>query len=142
MSGSGRANIVGVTELQCSFCGKTHGQARHLIAGPGVYICDLCVDLCQEILDEERDDAEHVLESVHLNADERSGEIVTGEALQQALEKLSYRERRILELRYGLSGEQPRTLNEVGTTFKLTRGEIRQIEKHAFEKLQSLGSKE
>jgi len=39
--------------LKCSFCGKSQEQVRKLIAGPGVYICDECVDLCNEILDEE-----------------------------------------------------------------------------------------
>ena len=39
--------------LKCSFCGKTQDQVKKLIAGPEVYICDECVDLCNEILDEE-----------------------------------------------------------------------------------------
>ncbi|MBR1775789.1 ATP-dependent Clp protease ATP-binding subunit ClpX [bacterium] len=39
--------------LKCSFCGKTQDQVKKLIAGPDVYICDECVDLCNEILDEE-----------------------------------------------------------------------------------------
>jgi ATP-dependent Clp protease ATP-binding subunit ClpX len=39
--------------LKCSFCGKSQEQVRKLIAGPGVYICDECVELCNEILDEE-----------------------------------------------------------------------------------------
>jgi ATP-dependent Clp protease ATP-binding subunit ClpX len=39
--------------LKCSFCGKGQDQVKKLIAGPGVYICDECVDLCNEILDEE-----------------------------------------------------------------------------------------
>ncbi len=39
--------------LKCSFCGKTQHQARKLIAGPGVYICDQCVDLCNDIIEEE-----------------------------------------------------------------------------------------
>ena len=39
--------------LKCSFCGKSQDQARKLIAGPGVYICDECIDLCNEILDDE-----------------------------------------------------------------------------------------
>jgi len=43
--------------LKCSFCGKSQEQVRKLIAGPGVYICDECVDLCNEILDEELYDA-------------------------------------------------------------------------------------
>ncbi|WP_398326401.1 ATP-dependent protease ATP-binding subunit ClpX [Vulcanococcus sp.] len=43
--------------LKCSFCGKSQDQVRKLIAGPGVYICDECIDLCNEILDEELVDA-------------------------------------------------------------------------------------
>jgi ATP-dependent protease Clp ATPase subunit len=39
--------------LTCSFCGKTQKQVIKLIAGPGVYICDQCVDLCNEIIEEE-----------------------------------------------------------------------------------------
>ncbi|MBU4293032.1 MAG: ATP-dependent Clp protease ATP-binding subunit ClpX [Actinobacteria bacterium] len=39
--------------LKCSFCGKSQHQVRKLIAGPGVYICDECIDLCNEIIDEE-----------------------------------------------------------------------------------------
>jgi len=41
------------SHLKCSFCGKSQEQVRKLIAGPGVYICDECVELCNEILDEE-----------------------------------------------------------------------------------------
>jgi len=41
------------THLKCSFCGKSQEQVRKLIAGPGVYICDECVELCNEILEEE-----------------------------------------------------------------------------------------
>ncbi len=37
----------------CSFCGKTHGEVRKLIAGPGVYICDNCIAVCKSILDKE-----------------------------------------------------------------------------------------
>ncbi|MGO8906655.1 MAG: sigma-70 family RNA polymerase sigma factor [Solirubrobacteraceae bacterium] len=69
---------------------------------------------------------------------ERAAEILTKEALREALENLSYRERRVLELRYGLGGEHPRTLDEVGRTFNVTRERIRQIEKQSLEKLQSL----
>ena len=39
--------------LKCSFCGKTQDQVKKLIAGPEVYICDECVELCNQILDEE-----------------------------------------------------------------------------------------
>ncbi len=40
-------------QLKCSFCGKSQRQVKKLIAGPGVYICDECIDLCNEIIDEE-----------------------------------------------------------------------------------------
>ena len=39
-------------QLKCSFCGKPQGQVRRLIAGPNVYICDECVQLCREIIEE------------------------------------------------------------------------------------------
>lgn len=44
----------GSEQLLCSFCGKSQRQVKKLIAGPGVYICDECIDLCNEILDEEK----------------------------------------------------------------------------------------
>jgi ATP-dependent Clp protease ATP-binding subunit ClpX len=47
-----RAN-EGNEQLLCSFCGKSQRQVKKLIAGPGVYICDECIDLCNEIIDEE-----------------------------------------------------------------------------------------
>jgi hypothetical protein len=40
-------------KLRCSFCGKSQGEIRKLIAGPNVYICDECVDLCNDILERE-----------------------------------------------------------------------------------------
>ena len=69
---------------------------------------------------------------------ERAVEILTNEALRDALENLSYRERRVLELRYGLGGEHPCTLDEVGRAFNLTHERIRQIENHSLKKLQHL----
>lgn len=41
-------------EVRCSFCGKRQGEVERLIAGPGVFICDECIDLCESLLDEER----------------------------------------------------------------------------------------
>jgi len=56
------------SHLKCSFCGKSQEQVRKLIAGPGVYICDECVELCNEILDEE------LMESnTSNNSEKRSG---------------------------------------------------------------------
>ena len=40
-------------QLKCSFCGKSQEQVRKLVAGPGVYICDECIELCTEIVEEE-----------------------------------------------------------------------------------------
>jgi ATP-dependent Clp protease ATP-binding subunit ClpX len=48
--------VDGPEHLNCSFCGKPQRQVRKLIAGPGVYICDECVELCNEIVDEELED--------------------------------------------------------------------------------------
>ena len=50
--------------LKCSFCGKSQKQVKKLIAGPGVYICDECIDLCNEIIEEE------LAESSELKLDE------------------------------------------------------------------------
>ncbi|MEA3509997.1 MAG: ATP-dependent Clp protease ATP-binding subunit ClpX [Actinomycetota bacterium] len=54
------AKYEGAELLKCSFCGKSQKQVKKLIAGPGVYICDECVDLCNEIIDEELTETEEV----------------------------------------------------------------------------------
>src|SRR5450755_1928825 len=69
---------------------------------------------------------------------ERAVENLREEALRNALNNLSYRERRVIELRYGLVGEHPRTLDELGRTFNVTRERIRQIEIQSLKKLQHL----
>ncbi len=56
------------SHLKCSFCGKSQEQVRKLIAGPGVYICDECVELCNEILDEE------LIEPTPINASDDRGQ--------------------------------------------------------------------
>ena len=45
--------------LRCSFCGKSQNEVKKLIAGPGVYICDECIELCNDIIAEERDREDH-----------------------------------------------------------------------------------
>ncbi len=60
------------------------------------------------------------------------------EALRKILDCLSVRERRVLEMRYGLDGEHPRTLDEVGRTFNVTRERIRQIENQCLKKLRAM----
>jgi len=52
-------------QLKCSFCGKAQEQVKRLVAGPGVYICDECIELCSEIIGEEFEDS-----SVELQMDE------------------------------------------------------------------------
>ncbi|MFA5632837.1 MAG: ClpX C4-type zinc finger protein, partial [Porticoccaceae bacterium] len=52
MSGHGKSDEGGKL-LYCSFCGKSQHEVRKLIAGPSVFICDECVDLCNDIISEE-----------------------------------------------------------------------------------------
>ena len=61
--------------LKCSFCGKSQKQVIKLIAGPGVYICDECIDLCVEIVEEER--IEEVSESSDIEKVPKPEEIST-----------------------------------------------------------------
>jgi len=70
--------------------------------------------------------------------DEAADTAFRAAALAKCLCALSYRERRVLELRYGLNGEQPRTLDEVGRAFEVTRERIRQIENQGLKKLRAL----
>ena len=59
------------SHLKCSFCGKSQEQVRKLIAGPGVYICDECVELCNEILDEELMDEGAAVSATTRDADSK-----------------------------------------------------------------------
>jgi RNA polymerase primary sigma factor len=70
--------------------------------------------------------------------DEAAEETLRNEALRSILQSLSQRERRVLELRYGLDGQQPCTLDEVGRAFQVTRERIRQIENQGLKKLRAL----
>jgi RNA polymerase primary sigma factor len=72
-------------------------------------------------------------------APEAAAELALREqALRDLLDQLSYRERRVLELRYGLRGEKPRTLDELGRMFNVTRERIRQVESQSLQKLAGL----
>src|SRR6266516_3389280 len=52
-----KPNMARASNLtMCSFCGKSHAEVRKLIAGPGVYICDSCINVCKGILDKELND--------------------------------------------------------------------------------------
>jgi RNA polymerase primary sigma factor len=97
------------------------------------------VSLEKPVGDEEGSEFGHLIADERAESPyERAAEILTEEALVEALENLSYRERRVLELRCGLGGEHPRTLRNVGRTFNVTRERIRQIESRSLKKLQSL----
>jgi RNA polymerase primary sigma factor len=67
-----------------------------------------------------------------------AAETLMHQRLREVLEHLSYRDRRIIELRFGLDGEQPRTLDQVSKLFGLTRERTRQIEEAALRKLSTL----
>ncbi len=66
------------SHLRCSFCGKSQEQVRKLIAGPGVYICDECVELCNEILDEEFSDLDAVASELTSPLGNEAFEITAG----------------------------------------------------------------
>jgi RNA polymerase primary sigma factor len=71
---------------------------------------------------------------------EAAADAIRSDDLRRALDNLSYRERRVLELRYGIGGELPRTLDEVGKVFNITRERVRHIETHSLRKLRRLSS--
>jgi RNA polymerase primary sigma factor len=97
------------------------------------------VSLEQPVGDEQESELGQLIADEHAESPyERAAEILANQALRDALEDLSYRERRVLELRYGLGGQRPQTLDEVGRTFSITRERIRQIENQALKKLQNL----
>jgi RNA polymerase primary sigma factor len=97
------------------------------------------VSLEKPVGDEEESEFGHFIadESAPL-PDEEASVTMRNETLKQVLSTLSYRERRVLEMRYGLDGQQPRTLDEVGRIFNITRERVRQIENHSLKKLQAL----
>jgi RNA polymerase primary sigma factor len=99
------------------------------------------VSLEKPVGDEEESEFGHFLtdENVPL-PDEVADTTLRGELLRNILDTLSHRERRVLELRYGLGGEQPCTLDEVGRAFNVTRERIRQIENQSLKKLRALAA--
>jgi len=97
------------------------------------------VSLEKPVGDEEESEFGHfIADESELSPDEAAHTTIREEVLYRVLSGLSYRERRILEMRYGLSGEQPRTLDEVGKTFNVTRERVRQIENQSLKKLQAM----
>ncbi len=97
------------------------------------------VSLEKPVGDEEESEFGHFLTDESEPLPEEAAEVELRKAtLLRVLGTLSLRERRVLELRYGLNGEHPCTLDEVGRTFNVTRERIRQIENQSLKKLRAL----
>src|SRR5256712_5547181 len=97
------------------------------------------VSLEKPVGDEDESEFGHFLTDENQELPDEAAEVtLRKEALQRILCTLSHRERRVLELRYGLDGQHPRTLDEVGRTFNVTRERIRQIENQSLKKLRAL----
>jgi RNA polymerase primary sigma factor len=97
------------------------------------------ISLEKPVGDEEESEFGHFLSDESAPAPYEAAETtLRKETLRRILETLSLRERRVLEMRYGLDGQHPRTLDEVGRTFNVTRERVRQIENQCLKKLQAL----
>jgi RNA polymerase primary sigma factor len=97
------------------------------------------VSLEKPVGDEEESEFGHFLTDESMPLPDEAAEVtLRKEALETILGTLSHRERRVLELRYGLDGQHPCTLDEVGRTFNVTRERIRQIENQSLKKLRAL----
>ena len=97
------------------------------------------ISLEKPVGDEEESEFGHFLADESAPAPYEAAETtLRKETLRRILETLSLRERRVLEMRYGLDGQHPRTLDEVGRTFNVTRERVRQIENQCLKKLQAL----
>jgi RNA polymerase primary sigma factor len=97
------------------------------------------VSLEKPVGDEEESEFGHFLADELAPAPDEAAETsMRKETLARVLQTLSLRERRVLEMRYGLDGQHPCTLDEVGRTFNVTRERVRQIENQCLKKLQAL----
>ncbi len=97
------------------------------------------VSLEKPVGDDEESEFGHFLADETAPAPDDAAETaLRKETLTRILQTLSLRERRVLEMRYGLDGQHPRTLDEVGRTFNVTRERVRQIENQCLKKLQAL----
>jgi RNA polymerase primary sigma factor len=97
------------------------------------------VSLEKPVGDEDESEFGHFLTDENQELPDEAAEVtLRKETLRRILGTLSSRERQVLELRYGLDGQHPRTLDEVGRTFNVTRERIRQIENRSLNRLQML----
>jgi RNA polymerase primary sigma factor len=97
------------------------------------------VSLEKPVGDDEESEFGHFITDESVPLPEEAAEVtLRKETLERILDQLAPRERRVLELRYGLNGEHPCTLDEVGRAFNVTRERIRQIENQSLKKLRAL----
>jgi RNA polymerase primary sigma factor len=97
------------------------------------------VSLEKPVGDEDESEFGHFLTDENQQLPDEAAEVtLRKDALQKILHTLSSRQRQVLELRFGLDGQHPRTLDEVGRTFNVTRERIRQIENQGLRKLRAL----
>ena len=96
------------------------------------------VSLEKPVGDEEESEFGHFLADAAPLPEDVADANFRSRALTESLAGLSFRERRVLELRYGLAGQAPATLDQVGEVFGVTRERIRQIEKASLQKLSTL----
>jgi len=102
-------------------------------------VAQLPVSLEKPVGDEDESElGDFVADDAVLEPFEEASEHLQKEGVRRALEALPERERQVIELRYGLSGAEPLTLEEVGKTFGVTRERIRQIENNTLKKLKRL----
>jgi len=102
-------------------------------------VAQLPVSLEKPVGDEDESElGDFVADDAVLEPFEEASEHLQKEGVKKALEALPDRERRVIELRYGLAGAEPLTLEEVGRTFGVTRERIRQIENNTLKKLKRL----
>ena len=131
--------------LTCSFCGKSQKQVKKLIAGPGVYICDECLDLCNEILSEEGPVGwpwQRLVGPAPQAATRRDRSGVKRAAgteveVRRVMKRhsLTPSEERLVLLRNGFRGGYPWTLESVAEELGITIEEAREIQASAFSKL-------
>jgi RNA polymerase primary sigma factor len=116
--------------------GLTEVEVQHILRA-----AQTPVSLEKAVGDEEESELGHFIEDELADRPDEAAEAsLRNETLARAMAALSPRERRVLELRFGLNGEQPRTLDEVGRSFNVTRERIRQIESQSLKKLAAIGA--
>ena len=127
----GREPTAAEIGRDCELASEEVDQIRRTSQAP--------VSLEKPVGDDEESEFGHFITDETAPQPEEQAEVtLRKETLGRVLSTLSYRERRVLELRYGLSGEHPCTLDEVGRAFNVTRERIRQIENQGLKKLRAL----